>query len=1387
MADQPEDSAPPLAEESPLGKTASDAAVEPAPRRPGGPVRSIFHALRLVLLVVVAIVVALFMTVFTIDLGPTLRKRAEVEGTKFIERPLHIGRLSARLTPGVFVVEDLMIEGLTPQDRPFLTAKTITVEVPWWTIFSKKLIIESIAMTDWNMVIETYANGRHNFPKFTRKTPSKGPSRFTTTLRSVVALRGAFTYDDHATPWTTSARDLNVQVYRPPVATTYVGRAGFSNGTVKIQSYESFRTDMQSRFSIDNGIVHFDYMDLSGEGSRSSVTGDVDLAHWPEQTYQVKSKIDFATQKGIFFHGQNFTASGQGDFTGTFHLFKGGRELKGTFTSPLAGVNAWRFPNLRGSVRWVPDRMEITNTTAAVYGGTASFNYVMAPFGVPDVPTKATWDVAYKSVDLSRLTDFLETKGLRLTGRASGRNRLEWPLGKWLEKRGGGEVTIQAPDGVRTMTRQLDPTMIARVADLPVPAGPFNSHLSLGYLALAGHIVYALDPKWITLDDSWAATESTYVQFQGQTAYGEDSRIPFHVTSLDWQESDRVLAGIMTTFGAPTGAVPIDGNGEFDGTMLASFSKPRIEGKFKGDRLRAWDVVWGHADADVVIENSYALVSNAVMTAGGSEIRADGKFSLGYPRKDEGEEIDARVRLNQRPLTDLRHAFELDDYPMEGLVSGDFHLYGPYERPYGFGNLIIEQGVAYGESFERATSSLRFEGNGVRLDSLDIRKSGGAVTGAAFVGWDGDYSFNADGARIPVESLQTAKFPQAPLSGVLQFNATGAGTFDEPKYDVKLRADDLFAGDEGIGQLNGRLSLRGELLTLEMEVASPRLVVSGSGRIALTPEMDAELTVRFADTSLDPYVRFFEPRLSPFTNAVAGGTIRVVGELADVDHLVVETHVESLDLKLFDYRLHNKGAIDLSLDQHVLKVGQLALTGEGTELQLDGQIAFDSNEIAVEASGDANLGILQGFYRDLRSRGTAAIKAQISGPLDKPVFSGSADITDGRIRVLSVPNSIEAINGRISFDGGGVRLNDIAARLGDGDVRFGGRIGINGFALGDLNLTASGERMRIRYPEGFVSTIDANLALQGSVAAPLLSGNVLIRDALSTRRIEATPDLFNLTGGSSTAAALPTGPAASAFPLRLDIDVDAPSSLRIENNIAKVVATADLKLQGTYDRPQLFGHVEIDRGDIVLEGNRYIVTRGGIDFFNAARIEPVFDIEAETRVRVPDQTYNITLGLTGTTSRFSYTLNSDPPLPEVDVVSLLLGQATDLTNAELRALRPNAAQQSEEVLLRQAFSRLLTNPISAPVSRILGETLGIDTVIAPTFGTESDPLTPSARLILGRRLSNRAYLTFARALGGTQREQIIILEYDQNDRLGWVVTQNGDRTFALDFRVRHRF
>ena len=213
-----------MADEEPqqTGSEAEPAASQVTPRRG---VRRLAVRLAALLLAVVA---GLLVTVLTIDLGPFLRRVAEEQGSRFIKRPMHIGRLSAKLSIGVFVVEDLVIEGLTPQDRPFLRAKTITVDLPWWTAFSRRLIIESIEMTDWDMVVETFPNGRHNFPSFTRPSqPNRQPGRFTTTVRSVQASRGQFTFDDHSTPWSTVARNLTVQVYRG--LSDYRGRATFSD------------------------------------------------------------------------------------------------------------------------------------------------------------------------------------------------------------------------------------------------------------------------------------------------------------------------------------------------------------------------------------------------------------------------------------------------------------------------------------------------------------------------------------------------------------------------------------------------------------------------------------------------------------------------------------------------------------------------------------------------------------------------------------------------------------------------------------------------------------------------------------------------------------------------------------------------------------------------------------------------------------------------------------------------------------------------------------------------------------------------------------------------------------------------------------------------------
>ena len=167
----------------------------------------------------------------------------------------------------------------------------------------------------------------------------------------------------------------------------------------------------------------------------------------------------------------------------------------------------------------------------------------------------------------------------------------------------------------------------------------------------------------------------------------------------------------------------------------------------------------------------------------------------------------------------------------------------------------------------------------------------------------------------------------------------------------------------------------------------------------------------------------------------------------------------------------------------------MQLTGEGTQLDLTGTIDLDTERIAVRATGDANLGILQGFFPDLRSSGNAELVADIGGSLQEPLLLGRAFIFDGRIRHFSLAHSLESINGQILFDPGSVRFDGLEATLGGGDVRFGGRVGLNGYTPGELNVSAEGKQMQLRYPEGFRSVVDAQLTLPRGFLRPPADGD----------------------------------------------------------------------------------------------------------------------------------------------------------------------------------------------------------------------------------------------------------------------------------------------------------
>lgn len=286
----------------------------------------------------------------------------------------------------------------------------------------------------------------------------------------------------------------------------------------------------------------------------------------------------------------------------------------------------------------------------------------------------------------------------------------------------------------------------------------------------------------------------------------------------------------------------------------------------RAEQMRAWDVTWGETDAQLVVENGYVTIARSRITKADARMDIDGLFALGYPRRDGGEELDTRVELTNWPLSDLRHAFVLDDYPITGDLSGRLHLYDRYERPQGFGQLTIVDGVAYDEKYDHGAATLTFDGDGVQLDKLTIAKGPGRVNGAAYVAWAGTYTFNVDARDIRMADVNVVTYPDMPVTGDLTFSASGSGTFEAPRYEMRGRVDDLAVSDAVLGQATARMSVRDDTLLIEsLEAASPTLAVSCVGRIAMTDESDADLLLRVTDTSLDPFIRIYQPTLSPRT------------------------------------------------------------------------------------------------------------------------------------------------------------------------------------------------------------------------------------------------------------------------------------------------------------------------------------------------------------------------------------------------------------------------------------------------------------------------------------------------------------------------------------------
>jgi len=240
---------------------------------------------------------------------------------------------------------------------------------------------------------------------------------------------------------------------------------------------------------------------------------------------------------------------------------------------------------------------------------------------------------------------------------------------------------------------------------------------------------------------------------------------------------------------------------------------------------------------------------------------------------------------------------------------------------------------------------------------------------------------------------------------------------------------------------------------------------------------------------------------------------------------------------------------------------------------------------------------------------------------------------------------------------------------------------------------------------------------------------------------------------------------------RINVRFHGTDNILFQNNLAVMPLDVDVFLRGTVNHPQLLGRIEARKGTVYFRKNEFKILHASADFTDPNRMNPVLDIQAETRVRE----YQIRLAVTGTAERAVVTLISEPSLIDTDILGLLaLGKkGSELKGKEAGVGMGEAASfatgQFQDIFERRA--RSLT---------------GFDRFQVDPYVGKSDTSVP--RVTVGKELvQNKLFVTYSSNVGASVPEQIFRIEYLLNRHFSLVGEQNEMGNTGADIKYRFEF
>ncbi|HXH11671.1 MAG TPA: AsmA-like C-terminal region-containing protein [Alphaproteobacteria bacterium] len=495
-------------------------------------------------------------------------------------------------------------------------------------------------------------------------------------------------------------------------------------------------------------------------------------------------------------------------------------------------------------------------------------------------------------------------------------------------------------------------------------------------------------------------------------------------------------------------------------------------------------VVRGDVVGDVSVlaagSSTNVAFKRLVAQLGGGEIHANGTLNL--PR----HLLDVTATWQGVPVERLAFLPYGVALPVSGALSGSIEARGVWPH---INAVIAVQGPqlqAYGLEVADLQLLAKATPRDIQLDRLATRLSGAPLTATGRADIGGPIDFRLSTGSVPLRGLTLT--PNLVLNGRVKLEFGASGTFAAPQLLGQVRLNGVRLGDLAIGTGTLALSLNDRRISFS---SAGLQGFNLDGSVALHGALSAQVRLGMRGFDLGPIVARLAGNADESILGDVSGTVEVSGPLRSPPQLTGLVTLDHLRLRSNGIEVVNSAPLRWRLEHGMLRFEAVRLQAHDAHLELRGTVDLWRERLDVAILGKSPLAIVGTRLSGLRfQQGTLETQLNIHGRLMAPDFDGRVFLTEGAIYIDAINENLSQLDGEIQFADHTISIRSVQGRLAGGNLGVTGEARLQGLQLDAISMTTQMSQVRLRYPAGLSTVLDAELVLSGNAVQQLVTGEV---------------------------------------------------------------------------------------------------------------------------------------------------------------------------------------------------------------------------------------------------------------------------------------------------------